>query len=210
MTVDTKTILPGEIEAESLRIIENELGPHDMNRRVFKVVQRVIHATGDFTFADTLRFHPDAVARGIEAIKSGKNILVDVRMAAAGINRCLLSRWRGKVCCRIADHDVAVRAQARGTTRAEAAMDAGLDENVGIVVIGNAPTALLRVMEIVEKRGSCLNLIVGVPVGFVNAAESKALLAEKEYPFITNLGRKGGSSAAAAIVNALLRMAAEE
>ena len=89
-------------------------------------------------------------------------------------------------------------------------MDAGLDENVGIVVIGNAPTALLRVMEIVEKRGSCLNLIVGVPVGFVNAAESKALLAEKEYPFITNLGRKGGSSAAAAIVNALLRMAAEE
>lgn len=202
-------IPPQEIEAESFRIIADELGPTDFDYRTFKVVQRVIHATGDFSYAATMLFHPDAVDKGIAAIKAGKNILMDVRMAAAGVNSRLLARWGGRVICRISDDDVAAHAQTKGTTRAEAAMDMGFDNGIGIVAVGNAPTSLLRIMELIAEKGVIPDLIVGVPVGFVNAAESKELLAEKSYPFITALGRKGGSPAAAAIVNALLRLAAE-
>jgi len=208
--VRIQKIPPQEIETESFRIITSELGPTDFDRRTFKVVQRLIHATGDFSFAETIRFHPDAVEKGIAAIKAGKNILMDVRMAAAGVNSRLLTRWGGRVICRIADDDVAAHAQAEGTTRAAAAMDMGFDDGIGIVAVGNAPTALLRIMDLIAKKGVVPDLVVGVPVGFVNAAESKELLAEKSYPFITSLGRKGGSPAAAAIVNALLCLAAEE
>lgn len=212
MKKQIQKIEPQEIEAESFRIIKEELGPNDFSEEQFAVVQRVIHATGDFSFADNLRFNANAIQVGIEAIKAGKDILTDVWMAASGINKGLLSKWGGTVHCKISDADIAAAAKQHGTTRAEASMDQGLTDNVGIVVIGNAPTALLRVMKLMENGGqsSTPDLIIGVPVGFVNAAESKDILAEKPYPFITALGRKGGSPVAASITNALLRLAAAQ
>ncbi|MDG4476708.1 precorrin-8X methylmutase [Thiovibrio frasassiensis] len=204
-------IRPEEIEAESFRIIAEELGPNDFEPRTFQVVQRVIHATGDFSFAESLIFHPQAIDAGIAAIRAGRNILTDVNMGAAGVSKGLLAHWGGKVICRVAEMEVTRLAKERGLTRSEVAIEQGLLENVGIVSVGNAPTALLKVMECWQKMDKSLRpgLVVGVPVGFVNAAESKELLSEKNYPFITCRGRKGGTPVAVAIVNALIRLAKE-
>ncbi len=204
-------IQPQDIEAESFRIIAEELGPTTYDGGAFQVVQRVIHATGDFTFAETMRFHPEALTAGIESIRSGRNILIDVGMGAAGISRNLLATWGGGVLCRITDPAVRELAAENGRTRSEAAMGLGLTENIGIVAVGNAPTALLKVIELMpflegHQRPA---LVIGVPVGFVNAVGSKELLLEQDYPYITCLGRKGGSGVAVAIVNALLRLAAD-
>lgn len=209
MTIDIQQIAPDKIEGESFRIITNELGPHNFDPKTYKVVQRTIHATGDFSFAENIRLHPRAISRAMEVIKNGWDILTDVNMVASGISKNILKLWGGKVHCLVADPGVAATAVSQGKTRSEIAMEQGLSENnIGIIAIGNAPTALLRAMQCVEKmEPDNRPLIVGVPVGFVNAAESKAILAEKDYPFITSLGRKGGSPVAAAMVNALLRMA---
>ncbi|MEN8135015.1 MAG: precorrin-8X methylmutase [Thermodesulfobacteriota bacterium] len=207
MAVTIQKIKPAEIEAESFRIIAEELGPTKHTAEEFAVVQRVIHATGDFSFADNLRFSADAVAVATTAIKAGRNILTDVNMAAAGVSRNILSRWGGQVVCKVAEPEVAARAKEGGKTRSEVAIEQGMQENIGIVAIGNAPTALLKVMALIEQGAIPKpDLVVGVPVGFVNAAESKELLNQKEYPYITALGRKGGSPVAAAIVNAILRL----
>jgi len=205
-------IRPEEIEAESFRIITEELGPTSFDPRTFKVVQRVIHATGDFSFAESLIFHPQAIAAGIAAIRAGRNILTDVNMGAAGVSKGLLAQWGGGVICKVADPGIAELAKERGLTRSEVAIEQGLPENVGIVSVGNAPTALLKVMDCWQDLASDLRpgLLVGVPVGFVNAAESKELLSEKTFPFITCRGRKGGTPVAVAIVNALIRLAREE
>ncbi|MCF6290892.1 MAG: precorrin-8X methylmutase [Desulfobacterales bacterium] len=203
-----KKIAPRDIEAESFRIIEQELGGHDFDPLTLAVVQRVIHATGDFSFVDNLRFSAGAIAAGLSGIRAGKNILTDVNMAAAGVSRNILSQWGGRVVCMISAPETAARAKGAGKTRSEMAIELGLAENIGIVAIGNAPTALLKVMELIDQGAVARpDLVIGVPVGFVNAAESKELLACKEYPHITALGRKGGSPVAAAIVNALLRLA---
>jgi len=205
-----KKIAPQEIEAESFRIIEKELGPHDFSPEEFAVVRRVIHATGDFSFAETLSLHPDAIKAGIVAVRAGKNILTDVNMAASGVSKNLLAKWGGKVICGVSDPKVAELAKAEGITRSEAAIMQYLDKNVGIVAIGNAPTALLKVMELVDEQPALRpDLVVGVVVGFVNAEESKDILSQKAYPFITCRGRKGGSPVAVAIVNAMLRLAGE-
>lgn len=204
---EIRKIDPVEIEAESFRIIESELGPTGYSPNEFAVVRRCIHATGDFSFADTMRFHPAAIAAGLAALRAGKNILVDVNMAASGISKGLLEQFGGRVICHIAGPEIAVRAQTEGITRAEAAMEQALDDNVGIVAVGNAPTALLKTMELIDGGRFNPDLVIGVPVGFVNAAESKEILAGKTYPFITALGRKGGTPVAVAVVNALLRLA---
>ncbi len=210
MTIIIQKIGPTEIEAESFRIIEEELGPHDFDYPTFKVVQRVIHATGDFAFANNMRFQSQAIVRAIELIKAGKNIYTDVNMAAAGVSKAMLAKFGGAVQCLVADPEVAHLAREQGKTRSEVAIERGLGGNPGILAIGNAPTALLKAMEcLAEMAPEDRPVVIGVPVGFVNAAESKALLAEKEYPFITSLGRKGGSPVAAAIVNALIRLAGE-
>ena len=205
--ISLQQVAPQDIEAESFRIIERELGPTAFRPDEFAVVRRIIHATGDFSFADTLRFHPEAVEAGLTAIRSGRNILVDVGMAAAGVSAHLLAPFGGRVLCRVAEPETAALARANGTTRSEAAMTRATGDNIGIVAIGNAPTALLKVMDLIERRLIAPDLVIGVPVGFVNAAESKALLAEKPYPFLTALGRKGGTPVAVAAVNALLRLA---
>ncbi len=204
---EIQKIGPLEIEAESFRIIEAEIGPTDFTPEQFAVVRRCIHATGDFSFANNMRFAAGGVEAGLAAIRAGKNILVDVNMAAAGISKGLLEQFGGRVICRIGDPETAARAKAGEMTRSEAAMERALEDNIGIVAIGNAPTALLKTMQLADAGTFRPDLIIGVPVGFVNAAESKEILAGKQYPFITALGRKGGTPVAVAAVNALLRLA---
>lgn len=198
---------PLEIEAESFRIIESELGPADFSQEEFAVVRRCIHATGDFSFAENMRFSGDGVAAGLEAIRAGKNILVDVNMAAAGISKGLLEKFGGRVICRVAEEETARRAEKEGKTRSEIAMERAREDNIGIVAIGNAPTALLKTMALIDQGVFSPDLVIGVPVGFVNASESKEILFSKDYPLITALGRKGGTPVAVASVNALLRLA---
>lgn len=208
---------PHEIEKRSFEIISEETDLGDIPEEQQPVVKRVIHATADFEFKSSLIFHPDAVMAGIAAIKAGKDILTDVEMVKTGINKGLLQKWGGKVICNIqsAEH----RAQNTGIkTRSETGIEEALskDNNIGIVAIGNAPTALLKAIEILTGRGvlqytpADMPLVVGVPVGFVKAIESKALLAKQSFPYITNISRKGGSTVAAAIINALLKMAEEK
>lgn len=208
MAVTLQNIAPEKIEAESFRIIADELGNHSFDEQSFAIIQRVIHATGDFTFAENMIISPEAIDKAIGYLKAGKTILTDVNMVAMGISKPLLKKWGCDVVCKIADQDVAERAKKNTTTRAEAAMELGLQADVGIVAIGNAPTALLKILDSMQKvPGENQPVIIGVPVGFVNAAESKQLLSQTTLPFITSLGRKGGSPVAAAIVNALIRLA---
>ena len=203
-------IAPQEIEAESFRIIEAEIGRTDFSPEEFAVVRRCIHATGDFSFANTMRFHQNAIKAGLRAIRAGKNILVDVNMAASGVSRGLLKKFGSQVICRISDPETIARAARNNLTRSEAAMEQAVADDIGIVAVGNAPTALLKAMALVDQGVFQPDLIIGVPVGFVNAAESKEILAGKPYPFITALGRKGGTPVAVAAVNALIRLAAEK
>ncbi|MBI5408916.1 MAG: precorrin-8X methylmutase [Nitrospirae bacterium] len=203
---------PEEIEKRSFEIISEEVDLSDVPEERQSIVKRVIHTTADFEFKGSLVFHPDAVRAGIEAIKSGRDILTDVEMVRTGINKKLLEKWGGKVICNI--QESGVRSQESGEkTRAELGIESALKENnnIGIIAIGNAPTALLKTIELLNNsKLQTLNselLVIGVPVGFVKALESKALLASQQFPFITNLSRKGGSTVAVAIVNALLKMA---
>jgi precorrin-8X/cobalt-precorrin-8 methylmutase len=154
-----------------------------------------------------MRFYPGAVEAGLEAIRAGKNILVDVNMAASGISKGLLEKFGGRVICRIAEPETVRQAKAENLTRSEAAIERAVEDNIGIVAVGNAPTALLKTMAMIDQGSFKPDLVIGVPVGFVNAAESKDILAGRSYPFITTLGRKGGTPVAVAAVNALLRLA---
>ncbi|HDH34161.1 MAG TPA: precorrin-8X methylmutase [Nitrospirae bacterium] len=206
---------PQEIEDRSFEIIEDEADLTDVPDEQKPIIKRVIHTTADFEFKNSLTFHPDAVRAGIAALKAGKDILTDVEMVKTGINKKLLDKWGGKVICNInAGEQV-----SEYTTRSEAGIEKALKENdnIGMVAIGNAPTALLKTIELLNGKGVSpyaptdgTPLVIGVPVGFVKAIESKALLAKQEFPFITNISRKGGSPVAAAIVNALLKIAAEK
>ncbi|MFZ0133043.1 MAG: precorrin-8X methylmutase [Desulfobacterales bacterium] len=199
---------PQEIESRSFEIIDAEAGRHEFSAAQWPVVRRMIHTSADFDYLQSLRFHPQAVTRGIAAIRSGKTIITDTNMARTGIRRADLKRFGVAVRCFIADPDIAALAAQNRTTRAQAAVDAALESmEGGIYVIGNAPTALLRLIEWVRADRAHPALIVGLPVGFVNAAESKAELLALDVPYITNTGRKGGSTVAAAVINALIGMA---
>lgn len=207
---------PEDIEKRSLEIISEELDLSDMLSEQLPIIKRVIHATADFEFKSTMMFHPDAVKAGINAIKAGKNILTDVEMVRTGIIKRWLEPYGGKIICNINDEDVVNISKETGKTRSEIAIEKALNENknIGIIAIGNAPTALLKVIEIFNNSHYASRiihqgfLVIGVPVGFVKALESKSLLAAQSFPFITNLSRKGGTPVAVAIVNSLLKMAA--
>ncbi len=202
---------PGDIEKRSFGIISDEADFSGVPEDRLPIIKRVIHATADFEFRNSLTFHPDAIRTGIEAIRAGKDILTDVEMVRTGINKRLFSGWGGKVLCSI-PADQGSEKKIEGKTRAEAGIEEALkgENRIGIIAIGNAPTALLKAIEILADADAPLPLVVGVPVGFVKALESKALLSIQQFPFITNLSRKGGTPAAVAIVNALLKMAAEK
>lgn len=208
---ETAPLRPQEIESESFRIIGELVDLEQFPEDFRPVAQRVIHTSGDPEFTRTLVFHPDAVKSGVEAIRAGKPILTDVTMVQAGIDKGILSQFGGEVICKISDSQVRHDAEAAGGTRAAAAMKAAAGVvSGGIIAIGNAPTALTEVTKLVNAGKMKPALIVGVPVGFVGAVESKEELEGVSVPFITNRGRKGGSAVAVAIVNALLRIAKEK
>jgi precorrin-8X/cobalt-precorrin-8 methylmutase len=199
---------PDEIEALSFRIIEQEAGQHGFPEDQWTIVRRMIHTSADFDYLSSVRFHPDAVRAGIKAIVDGRNVVTDTNMARAGIRKKAILRFGGSLECLIEDSTVAHAARDSGCTRAMAAVDAALPMmRKGIYVIGNAPTALLRLMELIHTGQAEPALVVGLPVGFVNAAESKAMLVAMDIPFISNVGRKGGSNVAASVVNALILLA---
>ena len=200
-------IKPSDIENASMRIIREELAQmgKEIPEEVSPVVLRVIHTTADFEYADTMTFSKDAVGKGREAIRRGARIVTDTNMALAGVNKRALAKWGGEALCYMADPEVAAEASARGITRAAVSMEkASKLEGETIFAIGNAPTALLALKELMDKTGFRPALIIGVPVGFVNVVNAKEQIMETDVPWIVNRGRKGGSGVAAAICNALL------
>lgn len=207
MKIELEQVLPAEIEKRSFEIITEELQGRTFPKDQEMVVKRVIHTTADFDYADNLKFSEDAVMKAIEAIKAGALIVTDTQMAKSGINKKSLAKHGGEVYCFMSDEDVAIEAKELGTTRATASMNkaARLDKDV-IFAIGNAPTALVRLYELINEHKIKPKLIIGVPVGFVNVVASKELIMQTDIPYIIAKGRKGGSNVAAAICNALLYM----
>ncbi|MCZ8516347.1 precorrin-8X methylmutase [Paenibacillus filicis] len=202
------TVQPQEIEEESFRIITEEFGPHDFSEEQYKVVQRVIHASADFELGRSLRFNKDAVTAGIAAIRAGRPVIADVQMVQSGISKPRLAKFGSDVSVYISDPDVMEEAKRLNTTRAIISMRKAAKLHDGaIYVIGNAPTALLELIRLVKVGEARPGLIIGVPVGFVSAAESKEELLKVDIPFITNIGRKGGSPVAVAALNALSLLA---
>ena len=210
MTGTGPTILkPEEIEAESFRIIDAEAGAHGFNELQWPVVRRMIHTTADFELVRTACFSPGVVKRALAALRGGVRILCDTNMVLAGVNKARLSQLGGSIACHVADPGVAAAAKVAGLTRSTLALRKGVAEGCTVFLIGNAPTALFELLRLTEAGGVKPDLVVGVPVGFVGAAESKEALLASELPFITIRGRKGGSALAAAILNALMIQAEE-
>ena len=197
---------PMAIENRSMELIAPHLEGLGLDERATKLYSRLIHASGDVGYAPITRVHPAAIDRAIEALKAGAHIYTDVEMVRTGINKKKLASFGGEVHCLVADPDVAVRAKAESITRSMVAMrQFGKDLDGNIVAMGNAPTALFEVLRLVREEGIRPACIVGIPVGFVGAAESKAALAENGIvPYITVEGTKGGSPIAAAAINALM------
>ncbi len=201
------TALGRSIEDGSFAIIDQEAGPHDFRPTEWEVVRRVIHATADFEFKTLMRFHADAIRAGVAALQGGCPLLVDVKMIVAGLNEERLSAYGCRVHSFISDEDVIATAKANNSTRAIEAMRKAHRLNLlngAVVAIGNAPTALLEVARLIREEAAQPALIIGVPVGFVSAAESKDVTLELPTPFIVARGRKGGSPIAVAIIHALL------
>lgn len=204
-----KHVPPAEIETRSLAIIDAEVPkPRPFTGEEWSVARRMIHTTADFDLLQHIRFHPDAVRIGKETLREGADIVTDTQMALAGIPRRRLDPLGCTARCLMNDPQVAVRAVENSVTRAWAAVDEVLDQGgADIFVIGNAPTALYRLLERIGQGARAPKLIIGMPVGFVNAAESKELLlTQNMVPFITIAGRKGGSSLAACVINALAEL----
>jgi precorrin-8X/cobalt-precorrin-8 methylmutase len=197
------------IEDESMQIIENEIGSHPYNEQQWPIVRRIIHSTADFDFArdNKIIFHKTAVQSGLDALKNGCSIIVDVNGIIGLMNKQNPKDFGNNVICNISEPSLIEAAKKENKTRAQMSMRiAKEDMNGGIVVIGNAPTALLEVMEMIKEGITKPALVIGIPVGFVSAVESKDELAKMDIPFITNQGRKGGSPCASAIVNALYKL----
>lgn len=203
-------VKPADIESRSFEIITSELGECMLNPENELVIKRCIHTSADFDYARTLCFSPHAVSHAVQALKQGVSIVTDTNMAKAGINKRVLARFGGEVLNFMADADVAAEAKERGITRSAVCMERGAAlQKPLIYAVGNAPTALIRLYEMLEEGNMVTPaLIIGVPVGFVNVVESKELiLGRTDVPFIVARGRKGGSNIAACICNALLYLA---
>ena len=203
--MDFEIIKPADIEKRSFAIITEELGDRVFPEEIGLVVKRVIHTSADFDYADNLVFSEGAVPRALEAIRNGAHIVTDTNMVKAGINKKTLAKFGGEVHCFVADADVAEEAKQRGVTRSTVSMERAAKLDVPVIfAIGNAPTALIRLHELIEEGVVAPALVIGVPVGFVNVVEAKELFIGGETPYIIARGRKGGSNVAASIVNALL------
>jgi precorrin-8X/cobalt-precorrin-8 methylmutase len=198
---------PEEIEKRSFEIIEKELS-HPLPLEYAQIIKRVIHATADFDYADSLIFSETALSAGLSALLAGEKIATDTNMIKAGINKSALSELNSEALCFMADLDVAEEAKRRGCTRAQVSMEKA--SNISghpIIAVGNAPTALIRLCELIKENRIAPSLVIGTPVGFVNVVKSKEILMRSTVPYIVSLGRKGGSTVAAAILNALLLLA---
>ena len=207
MKVQLENVKPMDIEKRSFEIITEELG-YALPEKEAPIIKRCIHTSADFDYAENLCFSEDVVEKALKALKNGACIVTDTQMAKSGINKKALAKYGGEVYCFMSDEDVAETAKKNGTTRATASMDkaAGMDKPL-IFAIGNAPTALVRLYELIEDGKLKPELIIGVPVGFENVVQSKELIMQAEVPYIVAKGRKGGSNIAACICNALLYMA---
>ncbi len=200
---------PKKIEDTSFEIITKELGEKNsrFNEKTSKVIKRVIHTTADFEYADLIEIHPKAIDNGIAALKKGCNIYTDTQMIKAGVNKRKFIELGGEICNFVHDEDVYIKAKERGITRSMVSIEKALTyEKIKIYAIGNAPTALFTLIKMVEKGISKPDLVIGVPVGFVGAEESKEALMKIDVPYIVTRGRKGGSTVAASIINSLLYM----
>ncbi|MCX7715577.1 MAG: precorrin-8X methylmutase [Clostridia bacterium] len=202
---------PMDIEKRSFEIIETMLDGRKFNELESPIIKRVIHTSADFDYADNLEFSPNVVQIAIDAIKNGCTIITDTKMAFSGINKTLLTKLHCDVKCYIDDEYVVKEAKQRGITRSAVSMEkAALDSGTKIFAIGNAPTALIKLYELVQEKRIAPALVIGVPVGFVNVIESKELFKTCGVPYIIANGRKGGSNIAAAIVNAVIYMTVGE
>ncbi len=198
------------IEDASMQMIEDESGVHQYNEKQWPIVRRVIHSTADFDFAgkNKIIFHKDAIESGMNALRNGCSIVVDVNGVIGGLNKQNPKDFGNNIVCNISNPEIMELAKKEGKTRSQVSMRAAMSEiNGGIVAIGNAPTALMEVSQMVKEGIAKPALIIGIPVGFICAAESKEKLSKlEEAPFITNIGRKGGSSSASAIINAIFKL----
>lgn len=210
MEIELERVKPAEIETRSFEIITEELGETGLSELIpgtEPIVKRCIHTSADFDYAKNLRFSEGVVDKALNALRNGASIVTDTQMAKAGINKRKLAQFGGQVYCFMSDEDVAKNAKSAGSTRAAASMEkaAKLGKPV-IFAIGNAPTALVRLYELIQENQIQPYLIIGVPVGFVNVVQSKEMIMETDVPCIVAKGRKGGSNIAACICNALLYM----
>ena len=200
------------IEDKSMEIIDHEIGSHSYKEKEWPIVRRIIHSTADFDFAkeNAIIFHKDAIESGTKALKNGCSIVVDVNGVSGLLNKQNLKDFGNKVICKISDLEVIENAKMENKTRSQISMRRSKSEmDDGIVVIGNAPTALLEVIKMIKENVAKPALVIGIPVGFVSASESKEELCSIDLPYITNKGRKGGSPSAAAMVNALFKLIRE-
>jgi precorrin-8X/cobalt-precorrin-8 methylmutase len=197
------TVQPQQIEGRSFDMIDEEIGEHPYTEEQYPIVRRVIHASADFELGKSMVFHPDAVQAGIQAIRDGKKVVADVQMVQVGVSKNRIEKYGGEVKVYISDSDVMEEAKRLNTTRAIISMRKAIKEaDGGIFAIGNAPTALLELIRLVKEGEAKPGLVIGLPVGFVSAAESKEELAKLDIPYITNVGRKGGSTVTVAALNA--------
>lgn len=200
-------IRPHPIEAKSMEIIENKVDLSTFNQDERAVVKRIIHTTGDLEIHHDIEFSETAIVNGINALKEGRNIYTDVNMVKAGLNKKHLTQLNSDIYCNIDNEEVIKQAKSKGNTRSETSMEQFKEKLQNqIIAIGNAPTALEKVLDLHREQNITPALVVGVPVGFVGAKESKKSLSQSELPYITVQGYKGGSPIAACIVNALIRL----
>lgn len=198
-------VKPMDIEKRSMEIITSELNGRTWPEPEFSIVKRCIHTSADFDYADNLCFSENAAMLGVEALRRGAVIVTDTKMAWSGINKTKLAEYGGEAFCFMSDPDVAAEAKERECTRAAICMERGaaLGKEV-IFAVGNAPTALIRLYELIQEGKVKPALIIGAPVGFVNVVEAKELIMTAGVPYIVPRGRKGGSNIAATICNAML------
>jgi len=207
MGIEFEKVSPEEIERRSFEIITEELNGIEIEEQYAPIIKRVIHTTADFEYTKNLIFSDQVLEKALEAIKNGACIVTDTQMVKSGINKKVLKKFGGEVFNFISDEDVAMAAKEQKTTRASVSMEKAAQLNRPLIfAIGNAPTALIKLHELYQKNSIRPELVIGVPVGFVNVVQSKELIADSDMPYIIARGRKGGSNVAAAICNALLYM----
>ena len=207
MKYELENVKPMDIEKRSFEIITEELGDRQLIPGTELIVKRCIHTSADFDYAENLCFSENVVQKAMKAIQEGACIVTDTQMAKAGINKKSLARYGGEVYCFMSDEDVAEEAKRRGVTRAVVSMEKAAKLNKKLIfAIGNAPTALIRLYEMIGNKELAPELVIGAPVGFVNVVQSKELIMKADTPYIVARGRKGGSNIAACICNALLYM----